>query len=297
MQKNICFAIAIFLLLVGCAATSPETVQADRDRLKMAKQSSRCAIFFGVTADSNEDSDNAYKLHAQQTLKAAVPKLGGTISQEVEWAGELYRELQKAIENDKPDRNDGNLPFWVQQAKICSSFYVKHGEALKSLPQGAAGTALESRFRFAKLDLEPLLIGEWKGTLRMREPLLAGTPADPADTSDMPFRVVIERENARVFIENEGKQVEVLQGRLELLPIGPLGIISGFSYGTGDGKHPSWVESIVITLNLQSDDVLVAEWRRAVNNTLRTAKAQRAFSVAFSGPLHRTMSNNIGGKK
>jgi hypothetical protein len=161
-------------------------------------------------------------------------------------------------------------------------------------PEPALATAPE---RFSPQQLDTLLHGQWRGMLAMRQPLLQGTPDDPADTSDMPVRVLITGGKARVFISDKGKEFEVMAGKLDLLPLGPNAIVSGWTVGTSDGVNPSWIESVGILLSAKTDDELVMEWRRAVNNIRTTGTVQRAYSVAFSGTLQRMSAAKVKGSK
>lgn len=136
--------------------------------------------------------------------------------------------------------------------------------------------------------------GEWKGTLQLRAPQLLNTPPDRADIDEMRIQIVIKGITVRIFLDVDGKTIEALPGRLNFFPAGRIAVINGWTVDSKDGKYPSWIESISISLDLQSPGVMLAEWRRVVNNVGAESTAEPAWSIAFGGTLRRTTSHAEG---
>ena len=124
--------------------------------------------------------------------------------------------------------------------------------------------------------LEARLVGEWEGTIKRKGDR----------QTEIPLRILITREQARVFHRKGDAWIETKPGQFRITRLGPNAVLSATD--SGRDEESLWVETWVLALTLHSNDRLLVEFVRMVHNTdLPESVAHKRFSFGAVGILER----------
>jgi hypothetical protein len=145
-------------------------------------------------------------------------------------------------------------------------------------PVTTAGTATQDASAPESKD-EDCLNGKWEGTLALKSPR----------TGPLVLRLMFDDPAIRVFAKNSiaGEWTEIMQGHFRGAGFGGNAVIDGTHSGKDeDGK---WVETWVLAATCKSENDLLVEFIRMVNNIdLPSSMQRKVFSYGATGVLQRT---------
>lgn len=119
------------LLAASQAGISQAHAAGGPDELRLARQSVRCSVVYGMAAAANGSSTSRAGA-MQRDLMRVAPKLGASREQMDVWLSEFDSEFRDATapstEPGKRMRDEGFMPY---QIDVCSNLLTQYGRELE----------------------------------------------------------------------------------------------------------------------------------------------------------------------